>query len=897
MLLAGTRFGPYEIVAPIGAGGMGEVYRARDMRLNRDVAIKVLGQGLVNDPDRRARFEKEAHAVAALNHPNIVSLFDIGTEGSVLYTVSELVEGESLRSLLLRGPVPLRKLIDIAVQLAGGMAAAHAAGITHRDLKPENIMVASDGQVKILDFGLARQAAGGFAASSSALGTVTIHQTEPGTIMGTANYMSPEQARGELVDYRSDQFSFGLILYELASGSRAFQKDSSVQTLAAIIAEEPPPIDVKLPPPLRWAIDRCLAKEAAQRYESTRDLYREIQSLRDHLSEAYTTGALAPVKTAAPSQLRWKIVAGALFVLLVGSVWFLVMGRVGPDFSEYRFTPFAMAPEGQGGPIWSPDGKGVVYAGRVNGKAQVFLRYLNSSVSTQLTKTTDGAFPVAWSSDGKRLFFLAKNPSGPGDALFSVATIGGEPELIMAVEPTNRYALSVSPDGRTVAEFRRDESGLFGIAISSPAGSPFRKYSPAPFAGKDVFNTPVIRFSPDGTRLLLLRAGDQGREEAWLVPYPEARGTPRLVLKNLPQAGGTPTFSWMPDSRHIVISFERNQETPSHLWIADTESEEIRPLTSGTSVESQPAMSPDGRKILYVEGVSDENIVSVSLDDGALRNLIATDRSESMPAWAASVAKLAYVTNRDGPQQIWLHGPDGSDRPIVTGNDFPGESTNWFMNPSLSPAGDRIIFTRVDAAGSCRMWIESLSGGSPVRLTKSPDAAEFAGSWSPDGTRLAYFGLSRGKTALMVIKLGSQADPLKLKEDIGGLPEWSPTGEWIAYEDKDGWALISPDGHASRTIGKIDTQHLTFSKDGKRLYGIRAEGEHQFLFSMDLATLRATTIQDLGKDAAPRSGLNPGIRFSLAPDGKSFVYSVGKSKSNIWLFEGFEKPGWLHRAN
>jgi eukaryotic-like serine/threonine-protein kinase len=897
MLLAGTRLGPYEIVAPIGAGGMGEVYRARDTRLNREVAVKVLGEGLVNDPDRRARFEKEAHAVAARNHPNIVSLFDIGTEGAVLYTVSELVEGESLRSLLVRGPVPLRKLIDIAVQLAGGMAAAHAAGITHRDLKPENIMVATDGQVKILDFGLARQAAGGLAASSSALGTVTIHQTEPGTIMGTANYMSPEQARGEPVDYRSDQFSFGLILYELASGNRAFQKDSSVQTLAAIIGEEPPPIDVKLPPPLRWAIDRCLAKEAAQRYESTLDLYREIQSLRDHLSEAFTTGTMAPVKTAAPPQFRWKLVAAALFVLLVGCVWFLVMGRGVPDFSEYRFTPFAMGPEGQGNPIWSPDGKGVVYAGRVSGQAQVFLRYLNSSVSTQLTKTKDWAFPVAWSSDGKRLFFLSKNPSGPADALFSVAAVGGEPELIMPVEPNNTYAFSVSPDGRTVAEFRPDETGLFGVMISSPAGSPFRKYSPTPFAGKDVFNKPVLHFSPDGTRLLLLRAGDQGREEAWLVPYPEGRGTPRLVLKNIPRAGGTPTFSWMPDSRHIVISVMRNQETPPHLWIADTESDEVRPLTSGTSVETQPAVSPDGRKILYTEGIFDENIVSVSLDDGALRNLIATDRSESMPAWAARAAKLAYVTNRDGPLQIWLRDPDGSDRPIVTGNDFPGESTKWFMDPSLSAEGDRIVFTRIDAAGACQMWIQSLSGGAPVRLTKSPDAAEFAGSWSPDGTRLAYFQVSLGKTALMIVKAGSQATPIKLKEDIDDLPEWSPTGEWIAYEDKDGWALISPDGHDSRTIGKIDTQHLTFSKDGKRLYGIRAEGEHQFLFSMDLATLQVKTIRDLGQDAAPRSGVNPGIRFSVAPDGKSFVYTVAKSKSNIWLFEGFAKTGWLRGAN
>src|SRR5712692_458974 len=298
-----TLLGPYEILSLIGAGGMGEVYRARDKRLNRDVAIKVLGEGLTKDQDRRARFEREARAVAALNHPNIVSLFDIGTEGDILYTVSELVEGESLRALLRRGSVPLRKIIDIAVQLADGMAAAHSAGITHRDLKPENVMVARDERVKILDFGLARQAGRETAATSPEQGTLTVHDTQPGTVMGTVNYMSPEQACGFPVNYHSDQFSFGLILYELVSGTRAFQKETTVHTLAAIISEEPPPIKTRLPPPLSWAIDHCLAKEPAERYESTRDLYRDLRALRDHLSETYASASTEPRASAPQSEV------------------------------------------------------------------------------------------------------------------------------------------------------------------------------------------------------------------------------------------------------------------------------------------------------------------------------------------------------------------------------------------------------------------------------------------------------------------------------------------------------------------------------------------------------------------------------------------------------------------
>jgi eukaryotic-like serine/threonine-protein kinase len=879
-----TRLGPYEILSLIGAGGMGEVYRARDTRLNREVAIKVLGVGLANDRDRRARFEKEARAVAALNHPNIVSLFDIGTEGDILYTVSELVEGESLRGLLRRGPVPLRKLVDIAVRLTDGMAAAHTLGITHRDLKPENVMVANDGRVKILDFGLARYTDAKLSAPLPEQGTITMHDTKPGTVMGTVNYMSPEQARGVPVDYRSDQFSFGVILYELASGSRAFERETQVHTLAAIISEEPPPIDAKLPPPLLWTIDRCLAKEPVQRYESTRDLYHELQNLQNHLSESFTTGTVAPAKTF-PSKRVLQILAGALFVLLATTAWLLFMRDRSPDLLRYRFTPIAMDPD-QESPIWSPDGKAVVFAGG----GQLFLRYLNSSVATQLTRMKDGALPVAWSSAGKRIFFVS-NPSASSTALFSIATVGGEPEFIMA--QGQMLPLAISPDGRALVEFRYHADEPSTLAISSPIGSPLRNYSP--IASKGIFNAPALRFSPNGKKILLL-CNDQGGEKAWLVPFPEGGGSPRLVLKNIPKYGFTPAFSWMPDSRHIVIPVQQSQESTSHLWIADTESDEVRPLTTGTSNESDPAVSPDGRKILYVERQSDYNIVSVSLADGTARNLIATDRSESMAAWSAGRPMLTYVTDRDGAPEIWLRLPDGSDRPIVTANDFPGGTTRFFMNPSLSPEGDRVIFTRIESAGAGLIWIASLSGGSPVRLTNSEGETEFAGSWSPDGKRFTYIRASPGKYALMIVKAGGQATPVKLK-DLGAvdeLPIWSPTGEWIAHRDNNSWSLISPEGNVSRNLGKIDTPQLTFSKDGKQLYGIREDGDHHFLFSMDLRTLRVKTIRDLAENE-PLCAFCPGIRFSVAPDGKSFVYTVGKFKSNIWLFEGFAKPGLFSR--
>src|SRR5262245_41757944 len=264
-LAAGSRVGPYEILAPLGAGGMGEVYRARDTRLGREVAVKVLPAGLSQDPERLKRFEREARSASSLNHPNIVTIHDIGSQDSISYIAMELVEGSSLRSLLLPGPMPVRRLLQVGAQIAEGLAKAHSSGIVHRDLKTENVMVTEDGHVKLLDFGLAKLTGADSSSSGRTQAPTVSGATQEGIILGTVGYMSPEQAVGEKIDYRSDQFSLGSILYEMATGKRAFQRASAPQTLAAIIQDEPEPIaelNPKVPAPLRWIIERCLAKEA-----------------------------------------------------------------------------------------------------------------------------------------------------------------------------------------------------------------------------------------------------------------------------------------------------------------------------------------------------------------------------------------------------------------------------------------------------------------------------------------------------------------------------------------------------------------------------------------------------------------------------------------------------------
>src|SRR5215469_8365229 len=323
-LARGDRLGPYEILSPLGSGGMGEVWKARDTRLGREIAIKISTEQFGE------RFEREARAVAILNHPNICSLYDVGPN----YLVMELVEAAPLAP-----PDTSRKLLDIAVQIADGLAAAHAAGIVHRDLKPGNILVTCDGRVKILDFGLAKLASQ--AASAAADTTRTMSLTDPGTTVGTVAYMSPEQARGSaILTPQSDQFSLGLVLYELCAGKRAFSRPTKAETMAAIIREDPEPLPARVPAPLRWTIERLLAKDPADRYDSTRDLYRELRQMRERISESVSAQGVAAAQTGPSRHRRMKVIAAVAVGLMLDTVLTLrLMPRPETDPASFKFTP------------------------------------------------------------------------------------------------------------------------------------------------------------------------------------------------------------------------------------------------------------------------------------------------------------------------------------------------------------------------------------------------------------------------------------------------------------------------------------------------------------------------------------------------------------------------------
>jgi Tol biopolymer transport system component len=461
--------------------------------------------------------------------------------------------------------------------------------------------------------------------------------------------------------------------------------------------------------------------------------------------------------------------------------------------------------------------------------------------------------------------------------------VGGDPEH----EPFLIYGFEASPDWKALAVVRQGEDGRFGIGIGTPPDWKLKKYLPEPFAWTVFFGWPELHWAPDGRSiLLLLITGDQRGVEAWLIPYPaDPDRPPRRVLRNLPSYGETRSFSWMPDSRRIVLTIRATPDGSHQLWLADVLSGKRQALTSGTNYRALPAVSPDGQRVVFTEASVNFDVVSAKLDGSPSRELIATERNEMMPSWAAKQPALVYITDRNGPQEIWLRKGD-SDRPVVTARSFPPGETTVLMGPALSPNADRVIYERF-SGGSARLWISAVSGGAPTPLTDETESEEFAtGSWSPDGSWFVYRAMRKGKFALMKVKTTGQAAPITLKANfMAAMPSWSPAGDWIAI----GQDLISPDGKTTRPLGNKQSGTIC-SADGKLVYGVRSEGDAIYCSGGHCQAWRKCWAT--WKDYSPAT-----LMFSafLRMERASST-GVSKTKSNLWMLEGFEpKPGLLER--
>jgi serine/threonine protein kinase len=887
------RYGPYEILTPLSAGGMGEVYKARDPRLNRDVAIKFLPPAFAADADRRRRFLQEAQAAGALNHPNILSIHDVNLEGETPFLVTELVEGATLRLEIERGAMPVSRVIDIGAQVASGLQAAHSAGIAHRDLKPENIMVSRDGRAKILDFGLAKT----LAHTGGSTGA-TQTQTESGIVLGTVPYMSPQQARGEPVDYRTDQFSFGLVLYEMVTGRHPFRRDSGVQTMSAIIAEEAQPIaeiNKRVPVQLRWIIERCLAKDPAARYASTMDLARDLQTLHVRLAEvAGDVSARGPVTPR--TRLVRAAVLGVLLSALVVGVWLSTRPRVNP-IANYRFTPLVTDAAFQSAPVWSPDGKSLAFISQVDGVLQIFTRSVDSSSSrAQLTRSLFDCTEPFWAPDGSRIFYTSQAADTLG--LWAISIAGGEPELIRANAARSR----LSPDGQRLAFVEQSEGDLYSyqLMLAEPPNGEGRAISLGD--GLPGLSDAWIRFSPDGQQLLVwfaLSFAEDIQYTTTQAPFrliTLATGISEPVLQSLfplSDRAAVGSFDWMPDGRHIVLSVGDPRTAARRLWMADVQSDYVEPLTMTPGTESLPSVAPGGGRLAFASEAVDFDLVTLPLDGRPPAPLLATSRNEFDPSWAHDQSQFAFVTDRAGTLELWLRSADGLfQRPLVTDQFFPGNETRAMGATAFSPEGSRVAFQRMGRYGGYRILIATTAAATPpIEFRTGGQSYHDAPTWSPDGAWLAVvLGMTGGQAHLVKGRIGS-TEFITLSRDVlpFSRPEWAPDGRHILFSSNDGLAVIDADGGAPRVISEEVWFAHTWSADSRTVYGLReaAIDRHFMLAAIDVATGAERVINpDLGVIPPANQPIRGLTRFGS----EAVVTSIAGARSDVLMLEGFAPP-------
>jgi eukaryotic-like serine/threonine-protein kinase len=796
-LLANSRLGPYEIKSTLGAGGMGEVYRARDTRLNRDVAIKVLREDDAASAGSRSRFEREARAIAALNHPNIVAVYDFGVEAGQQYIVSELVEGESLRALLPGKPVPIRKLLDIATQVTDGLAAAHAAGVVHRDLKPENIMLARDGRVKILDFGLARHDRVASASDDGRAPTLTIVPdgadsgsiTKAGAVLGTARYMSPEQALGKPIGYRSDQFSFGLVLYELVAGKQAFLRPSTVETMAAIVREEPAPLDEKLPAPLRWIIDRCLQKEPEQRYESTRDLYQELRNLRDHLSEAHSSAVFAPIASPKKPGSRWKtplavgLLVGviAALLILVGALYLVhrkseAGGAAESADQDVRVSPLTALPGYVGWPALSPDGKQVVFAwdgGRnaAKGMSDLYIKVIGGERIQQLTHQPSEEISPAWSPDGSTIAFARSNETERG--IFTMSVLGGPERKLDAFTNDlygSAYSLSWSADGRQlIYEAKRD---LRLLTVETGEMRTIERPQQCKWAFLPVF-------SPDGKWIALLCRTTSGAFDLYRISPMGERARNLHTFVDQPTA-----IAWSGDSQRIILA------DSGGLLEVDVNGGQPRRLSfAQTAVSQVDQIASRGNRLVYVQVQDNVNIWRIDLRSESVRSLLApTSRQQKAPTISPDGKRIAFESDRSGSKEVWVANLDGSD--AVQLSDFHVQTGT----PRWSPDGRKIVFDS-RASGEAGLYLVDPSTALPRRIFTNGISA-CVPTWSADGKWIYFTTVSSPQW---------EHDAIYKVAPEGGTPELvTSTHGYNVQESRDGRVLYFFAGEANAPIRVLD---------------------------------------------------------------------------------------------
>lgn len=883
-MLVGKQLGHYQILSFIGAGGMGEVYAAEDQRLGRKVAIKLLLAGIAQDEDRLRRFAQEARAVGMLNHPNILTIHDVGTHQGAPYLVSELLEGETLRDRLKKGALSPSRSVDIALQLARGLAAAHERGIVHRDLKPENLFITTDGRVKILDFGLAKLTQPQFNGTDPNGQAFSIVRSNPGLVMGTVGYMAPEQLRGAETDHRADIFAFGVILYEILTGERPFRGNSMADTMSAILTQEAPQLPAPLSvqaPGLARLVHRCLEKQAPQRFQSASDLGFALEALTIPLlnssGAAQTAVPDATVNKSAQTlrfkpglrRMNWLGWAGWGLALL------FMIAAIGPWLSHFRrpattprVVPFTSFPGQKSTPVFSPDGNQIAFIWDGGDEARergVYVKLIGEGAPLRVA--SNPGLQLAWSPDGRSVAF---DRAGNDGGIFTVPATGGPERRLTELGGSFAWA----PDQKALAVARRNSpQEPFSIVLVTLETGATRKLTNPP-AGSVGDQSPA--FSPDGQKLAFLRS--PGTQVGDIYAVPITGGEPqRLTSDNLYLSGG---LAWTTDGREIVFSSTRGG-LPT-LWRVQAAGGKLRRVMGIGEYALQPTVARTGERLAYLYRKTDTNIwrapgpLSTAPTTEPTR-LVASTREEYSPQFSPDGNRIAFVSDSSGSREIWVCDSDGG-HPVQLTN-FGGSHTG---SPRWSPDGRQIAFDS-RPAGLSSIYVISAAGGSPRQLTDGK-SENVLPSWSRDG-RWIYFGSRRSGDWQIwrMTATGEQAEQVTKNGGYEAFEAADGKALYYAKHEPGIWRLSLAGGEETRIIEQGKWNYWALLEQGICFLDQRALPQPALEF-YNFATSKITTFSRIERVRAVGSLLG----LSASADGRWVLYwQVDESDNDIMLVENF----------
>ena len=738
----GTTISHYRIIGPLGAGGMGEVYRAHDSILDRAVALKILPPELVRNDDRVRRFVQEAKSASSLNHPHIVTIHEIGTAGTIHYIAMELVDGLTLSSKIHSEGTDLKMLLVHLSQAAEGLAKAHAAGIVHRDLKPENIMVTRDGYAKVLDFGLAKlttRSEGGTNAPTQAR-----NHTRDGAVLGTVAYMSPEQVQGKAVDHRSDIFSFGSILYEAATSRRPFEADSDIDVMHRIVHDKPVPVDEinpRAPAELRRVIRRCLAKEPDKRYQSMKDVANDLVEIVDEFDELSASTTSASVSgssiATAPSGKRSTWIAISVAAVVIAAIGLVEWKRLShtnpmPVMHIQKITNDGNVRTA----TISPDGRYVAYVSEdENATTSLFVRQVATGSAVRVAgPQSSGLARPTFSRDGNYVYYLVYDrPDARGTAtLFQVPALGGEPRKIL--RDVDTY-LSFSPDGTQMSFGRgRLDRHENETLIARADGTGERVVSTSKRVGLIVSRPIEAVWSADGKKLVTARSTMEGGNHDELIEVDPAGGHERVIGGRWLEIRGV---AWLPDDKGLIVAGSDGPVDRSQLWLQPFPDGQPRRITNDLIYYLGVSVTSDGKTLETIQNTVRSQLREAALgDESGGRPLLPEQRDEIIPAMSTSrTGRIAYNVVSE-TLDIYLLDPGSSPKPFIARGAGP------FAGPSISADGTTMCFNSLRNGGVPHIWVANTDGSAARQITRG--SFEGAHSMAPDGTWIAFTEVGKG---------------------------------------------------------------------------------------------------------------------------------------------------------